>query len=380
MDDYPLVSVIIPAYNAANYIRQTIESVLAQTYFNIEVLVVDDGSTDATPEIVNQFATQDSRIVLLKQTNAGVAAARNLAISQSRGEFIAPLDADDIWYPQKLEKQVNCFIQSDHTVGLVYAWSIFIDEEGQQMSYCQSDLVEGDVLVRLIFKNSPGNSSSPLIRHSCLRVVGNYDCCYRDLNAQGCEDWDLYLRIAERYEFRVVPECLVGYRQVIGSMSFDHASMVKSYEIIIAGLEQRHPNIPPKFYRWSTAHFYWYIALKCRGGKDYISTLRYLYHTMWLDSLYLLNISLYYIVISSLMSVFLKPIIKSPWQGNKHLKKLSKHTSPPFQIIGLKPLQNCRRQFPRNYFNWLLNRRLTYIEKRIRGKAEIPPRIQVLDE
>lgn len=109
-DNLPFVSVIIPAYNAEAFIGRTLESVLAQTYENIEVLVVDDGSRDRTAEIVASFAQKDSRVILLKQQNAGVAAARNLAIEKSRGEYIAPLDADDIWYPSKLDKQVQCIL------------------------------------------------------------------------------------------------------------------------------------------------------------------------------------------------------------------------------------------------------------------------------
>lgn len=106
----PLVSVIIPAYNAESFIEETLKSVLAQTYPAIEVLVIDDGSQDRTPEIVAGMAERDPRVVLVKQSNAGVAAARNLGIDQSKGEFIAPIDADDIWYPENLEKQVQCML------------------------------------------------------------------------------------------------------------------------------------------------------------------------------------------------------------------------------------------------------------------------------
>jgi glycosyltransferase involved in cell wall biosynthesis len=371
MDNSPLVSVIIPAYNAANYIRETIESALSQTYSNIEVLVVDDGSTDTTPEIVSHFTHQDPRVSLLQQANAGVAAARNLAISQANGEFIAPLDADDIWYPQKLEKQVNCFAQSDQAVGLVYTWSIFLDENGRQLPYCQSAQAEGNVLIRLILSNLPGNSSSPLIRHSCLKEVGGYDCCYRALNAQGCEDWDLYLRIAEKYEFRVVQECLVGYRQAISSMSFNHVSMVKSYKITITSLEQKHPDIPTELYRWSTANFYWYIALKCRGSGEHMRTLQYFYHTARLDSLYLLNISLYYIALSSLMNILLKPMINLPWRDHAQREK-HEQLSESLRQTELKPLQKHKlkteRRFPRNYFNSLLERRIACVEQTYKSK------------
>jgi len=367
MNTSPLVSVIIPAYNAEKYIRQTLESVLSQTYPHIEVLVVDDGSTDTTSEIVTHFVHQDQRVVLLQQANAGVAAARNLAIEKSYGEFIAPLDADDIWYPQKLEKQVNCFLQSDQTVGLVYTWSVLLDENGRSLPICQSAQLEGNVLIRLIFENSPGNSSSPLIRCSCLREVGNYACHYRTLNAQGCEDWDLYLRIAERYEFRVVPECLVGYRQVMGSMSFNPEPMIKAYEIMIAILAQRHPDIPTIFYRWSIAHFNWYIALKCNHSGDYTKALQYLYHSVRLDSLYLLHINLYRITLFSLVNVLLKPITILFGRYHTHWHIFRKQPSPLPPEPELKPLQEHHlrnnRKFPRNYFDWMLERRIAYVEQ-----------------
>ena len=101
-----LVSVIIPAFNAAEHIRQTLNSVLAQTYQAIEVIVVDDGSADATGAIVEEFVKKDARFQLVRQSNAGVGAARNTAIRKARGKYIAPLDADDFWFPEKLEKQV----------------------------------------------------------------------------------------------------------------------------------------------------------------------------------------------------------------------------------------------------------------------------------
>ena len=115
----PLVSVIVAAYNAETFIKQTLDSVLNQTYKNIEVLVVDDGSEDRTAEIVAAIVQNSQRVILLQQSNQGVASARNLAIQNSRGAYIAPIDADDIWYPQKLEKQMQCMLQAEPSVGLV---------------------------------------------------------------------------------------------------------------------------------------------------------------------------------------------------------------------------------------------------------------------
>src|SRR5262245_1302656 len=108
---FPLVSVVIPAFNAARFICTTLDAVLRQTYRHIEVIVIDDGSTDATTDLVRQYAQRDHRVHLHLQSNRGPSEARNTGIAKSSGEFIAPLDADDIWYPEKLRKQVECMLR-----------------------------------------------------------------------------------------------------------------------------------------------------------------------------------------------------------------------------------------------------------------------------
>jgi len=117
-----LVSVIIPAYNAARFIRRTLVSVLAQTHPDLDVIVVDDGSVDETVSIVEAIARDDPRVRLFRQKNSGVSAARNAALSVARGAYIAPLDADDLWHPAKLEKQLAVFANRPANVGLVYCW------------------------------------------------------------------------------------------------------------------------------------------------------------------------------------------------------------------------------------------------------------------
>ena len=138
-----LVSVIIPAFNAAEYIRQTLHSVLAQTYQSLEVIVVDDGSEDDTDAIVEEFVKKDARVQLVKQCNAGVGAARNTGIRMARGEYIAPLDADDIWFPEKLEKQVACMERYGEETGLVYCWSIRVDKDGEFEGFQYPNKAEG---------------------------------------------------------------------------------------------------------------------------------------------------------------------------------------------------------------------------------------------
>ncbi|WP_052050943.1 glycosyltransferase family 2 protein [Leptolyngbya sp. KIOST-1] len=265
---FPLVSVIVPAYNAERFIGRTLESVLTQTYQNFEVLVVDDGSHDHTAAIVRQYMARDGRIQLWQQPNSGVAAARNLAIAKSKGELIAPLDADDIWYPLNLEKQVECLVNSSPRVGLTYAWSIDIDAENQPTGAFRAAPIEGLVYPTLLLHDFIANASSVLIRRSCLHRVGNYNVQLRAQAGQGREDWDLYLRMAEQYEFRVVPDFLVGYRKLPDSMSRDYSSMARSNEIIWQAIREKYPNMPQILYRLSTSSFYMNLAHQSYSPED----------------------------------------------------------------------------------------------------------------
>lgn len=309
----PLVSVIIPAFNAEIFIARTLESVLSQTYQNTEVLVVDDGSTDTTAEIVKSFAHKDSRVSLFHQSNAGVAAARNLAIEKSKGEYIAPIDADDIWYPQNLEKQVEYLIQSEQSVGVVYSWSLDINEKDLFTGGFYNSTIEGEVYKTLIYKYFMGNASSSLIRRICFDRVGGYNCQLKAENAQGCEDWELFLRIAEHYQFKVVPEFLVGYRQISSSMSCNYAEMAKSHSLIMADVRERHPEIPANIYRWSNSSFYIYnLAVKSNRNGNHRSTLFWLYRAFREDSLMtLLRHNLYILSIESLLKILVSSVTLS---------------------------------------------------------------------
>jgi glycosyltransferase involved in cell wall biosynthesis len=169
-----LVSVIVPAFNAAGDIRPTLNSVLAQTYQTIEVIVVDDGSSDVTNNIVKDFVRRDPRFKILRQDNGGVGAARNVAIRKASGKYIAPLDADDLWFPKKLEKQVARMEQCGNETGLVYCWSISIDQYGALLSVGDPYTVEGRLRHALVLRNFIGNASVPLFRAAAIAKVGPY--------------------------------------------------------------------------------------------------------------------------------------------------------------------------------------------------------------
>lgn len=304
----PLVSVIIPACNAEAFIEETLVSVLSQTYTNIEVLVVDDGSGDRTAEIVEAIAERDHRVSLLRSSNKGVAAARNLAIDSSVGEYIAPLDADDIWYPQKLDKQVECLSLAGPEVGLVYAWSACIDENSQLTGgYIASD-VEGEASLSLVYGNFVGNASAPLIRRSCFERIGGYDTRYRQCNAQGGEDHDLYFRIAEQYTIAVVREFLVGYRQINGSLSCNIAAMAKAHALLLTEIRRRHPELPERVYRWSRSHSCEYLGRKSNYIGDQWGALRWIFKAVTLDPTLLWYRRLYLLELRNLVKRAKRPV------------------------------------------------------------------------
>lgn len=297
----PLVSVIVPVYNTETFITRTLASISTQTYRNLEVWVVDDGSSDRTPAIVEGLAQNDNRIRLLQQDNQGVASARNAGIQAANGVFIAPIDADDVWCQDALEKLVAKFQTLAPQAGVVYTWSIDIDEQGQPTGGFHAAKIGGNVLKTLICHNFLGNASSTLIRKTYLDQVGGYSTELRDCRAQGCEDWDLYLRLAEQCEFEVVPEFLVGYRKIASSMSQDYNQMARSQQMMLASVQHKHPRIPTYLYRLSKSSFYLYLAQQCNQKGSFRKTLSWLRKAIRTDPLVLLRPGLYFLPSQSLI-------------------------------------------------------------------------------
>lgn len=269
----PTISVIIPAYNAERWIGETLRSIQNQTINNLEIIVVDDGSTDKTFYIVEKFLFSDSRIKLLTQTNQGVGAARNLGLDASSGEFIAPVDADDIWHPKKLELQLDQMRNSRNDVGLIYSHFSKIDETGEKIGFSEASGIVGNVLFSIILSNFIGNGSVPLIRASALREVGPYLTRIEQNGGEGCEDWEMYIRISEKFTFGLVSQYLVSYRQIINSMSNSTTSMIKSYSTLINLLRIRNPQLPDCIYCKSEHTFYLYLITKSFIHFNYSSCL-----------------------------------------------------------------------------------------------------------
>jgi len=202
-----MVSVIIPARNMADYLRLAIESVRRQTYTDWDLHIVDDGSTDSTPEMAAQFQA-DSRIHYWRQPNQERAVARNKGIDCSSGKYVAFLDADDSWQAEKLKKQVT-ELQDHPDAALCYTSVRYMRSDGSLLrEQRQLTVPSGTVLPQL----ARGNFipvSSVLVRRAALEAVGGFDI---DPRLTGAEDWDLWLRIASIYAVKAIPEELTLYR------------------------------------------------------------------------------------------------------------------------------------------------------------------------
>jgi glycosyltransferase involved in cell wall biosynthesis len=211
------ISVVIPTYNYARYLPEAIDSALAQTYAPLEVVVVDDGSTDETPEVL---AAYGAKIRAVRQSNQGVAAARNTGVAAARGEYIALLDSDDLWLPRKLELQIARF-ESEPALGIVHCGAETF--EGEKTLDTLVDGMEGWVgqdLLRLDRMVIPVPGSGIVVPKRIIDQAGGFD-----VRLPPSDDWDLCYRIAARYPVGFVPEVLVRYRMHGGGIHLNIPKM-----------------------------------------------------------------------------------------------------------------------------------------------------------
>jgi glycosyltransferase involved in cell wall biosynthesis len=204
-DSMPMVSVIIPTHNRAEFIADAITSVLEQTYKNFELFIVDDASTDITAEVVSKF--DDKRIHYIRHdTNKGGSAARNTGIRNSTYDYIAFLDDDDEWLPDKLEKQVQTILSSIPEVGCVYTGCFRVDKTTGKVIDHIIPTKRGNIDLDLRLQNCVGGSSSVLLKRECLDKVGLFD------ETLPCsQDYDLWIRLAKEFSFECIQEPLFRY-------------------------------------------------------------------------------------------------------------------------------------------------------------------------
>jgi glycosyltransferase involved in cell wall biosynthesis len=219
----PKISVIIPTYERAASLARAINSVLEQTFRDFEIIIVDDASKDNTREVVK--AIGDQRIRYLRhERNQKEAGARNTGVSNARGEYVAFLDDDDEWLPDKLRRQVDLLDRSPPYVGVVYTGSIKIDR-GNGKTFRVTPTKRGNLFEELLIHNCVGTPSTILLKRKCFETVGLFDP-----NIVFGPDYDMWIRLAEKYHFECIPEPLIKY--------YIHGERLSNnYSLMISGIE-----------------------------------------------------------------------------------------------------------------------------------------------
>lgn len=220
----PVVSVVIPTYNNAALAPDAVQSALEQTYRNVEVVVVDDGSTDDTASCLAPFG---SSIRVVRQEHQGPAVARNAGLRASSGSLVAFLDSDDLWMPRKLDKCVSVLL-ARLEVGVVYT-ALRIHEMDTGRRYRLAQYTFGGWMARSLFLECKGvNTSTLVVRRTCLDTVNGFDEDF--FRAQ---DWDLMLRLAEEFQYAHVPEVLTERRMHPGALSVTHRDLYARYNLLV---------------------------------------------------------------------------------------------------------------------------------------------------
>jgi glycosyltransferase involved in cell wall biosynthesis len=275
--DAPTISVITATYNRADFIASSIESVLGQTFGDLEYLIMDDGSTDATEAVVEPYL-RDPRLSFRKQQNKGQAAACSAALEFARGEFVCFLDSDNRWKLDKLERQLP-IMRSHPNVHVLYGDQEVIDENDNILPADQHKRMKrysGRILSTLLRDNHVSFNTA-MVRRTSLNAVGGFNSQLR-----AAPDYDLWLRLAARYEFLHVPEIYGQYRIMTNQMSSDKERRFKSNYDTLQRFFAAHPGVvsaTEERHVWS--HFYWRRArTRALAGRrkdafgDYLTALR----------------------------------------------------------------------------------------------------------
>lgn len=273
----PLVSVIVPAFNAEATLAEALRSALAQTYPNIEIVVVDDGSSDRTAEIAAGF----EGVTLIRKANGGIASARNAGIAAAKGEWIAPLDADDLWHPTKIARQVAAAQSAAAPPGFVYCWLRMIDGDGRVRGSGARHDFAGNVVHRHLYRNFVGAGGQLLIRRSALAEVGGYD-----ERLKRCEDVLLQFQLASRHAVALAPEYLVGYRRVAGQMSANRDEMLRYWRLLRRLLRETCPGVRHDCDRGMDARQYFHAGVANALRRRYLAAAGRLAQAGWKDPLW----------------------------------------------------------------------------------------------
>ena len=261
----PKVTVVVPAYNVSKYIQEALASLEKQTFTDFEVLIVDDGSTDNTADVVQKFCQRDSRFKLLQKPNGGLSSARNYGIHHAQGEYIALLDGDDVYHKDKLATHVARLYSRDD-VGLVYSASRTIRDDGKPTFIALNGKpIHPNPLLALLCKNFIGHGSNAVFRRCLIEEVGGFNESLRSW-----EDVDLWLRIAatQKWHFYREKRILCYYRVRPSGLSFNASQMLDCGERVLKDAYQRSPELVKSMLPTAYAYMYRYLTrLSLQGGN-----------------------------------------------------------------------------------------------------------------
>jgi len=241
----PQVSVVIPAYNAETTLRETLQSVTGGSYRELEIIVVDDGSTDGTLAVAQEVSRQDPRVRIEQRKNGGLSAALNSGFALARGKYVARLDADDLWHPSKLQYQLD-LARRHPDIAFIYTFARYIDEDGRVLHDGPRQIFPRWALCRGLYESVVGGGSSALIKRSAIEEAEGCDEGFRNW-----EDLSLQLAISSRHQVGVVPFYLVGYRVRPGSLSKDVDTMLCGWRAVRAKFIREFSQIPGFVHAWA---------------------------------------------------------------------------------------------------------------------------------
>lgn len=298
----PTISVIIPVYNGEKTIKETILSVLNQTFEDLELIIINDGSNDATLEIVQTI--KDHRLQIFSYLNAGLSASRNRGIAKAKGEFISFIDADDLWTPNKLELQLKA-LQDNPQAAVAYSWTDWIDQSGQFLRAGGHITVNGNAYEKLLIRDFIESGSNTLIKKQALDEVGDFD-----QSVTPPEDWDMWLRLAAKYEFITVEAPQILYRISPNSASFDIEKMEAGSLKVIQRVFSQSPELA-HLKQKTLASRYNYLTFKAVGGhlnrKNGLTAARFLFQALKYDLSLLGRIKIMLIVLAKIAAAILLP-------------------------------------------------------------------------
>ena len=270
----PRVTIVVPAYNAARTLPETLSSLLAQTFLDLEIVVVDDGSSDATAAIAAGFQ-HDPRVRLVRQRNRGLAGARNSGIAAATGDLIGFCDADDLWEPWKLQAHVRHLDAAPH-VGISYAGSALIDEAGKLLKQAQRPRLSGIDAAHILKRNPVGNGSAPVIRRAVFAAIAYRPAFeaqrdwYFDETFRQSEDIECWMRIAlsTNWQFEGVPGLLTRYRISAGGLSAATDRQLAAWEAMVAKLTPYDPAMMTRLAPVARSYQLRYLARRAVSDWD----------------------------------------------------------------------------------------------------------------